>query len=159
MQTAIAIHFHFFLLARVQDLQNVLRDWVFVLLAAARLQQDFYIAQLPEVEVTFFFERAVLQLQLIYLLYQEAAVAAADSPGGCCFFDGLRRPSIIGCLRAGGGASLVARLNGGASALGPSHFVATGDVEEVLALAAAGPIVGLAIIVLVEEGLHPLAEL
>ena len=158
VQASVAVNLHFFLLRSVEDLQDVLGNGVLVLFPASGLQKDLDIAKLAEVEVTLLLQSGVLKLQLINLLDKLAASAApASDRGRSWLFAGLRGNTTAASNV--GGTPLVASFNFASVLRHRVHFVSTSNVVEILVLAAARAVVGLAVVVLVEKGLDPLAEL
>lgn len=158
VQASVAVYLHFLLLRCVEDLQDVLSDGVLIRLPTSGLQKDLDIAKLAEVEITLFLQGRVLKLQLIDLL-DELATRAAPAPdgGSSWLFAGLRGNSTA--ASNGGGTTRVASFNFASVLRHRVHFVATSDVVEILVLAAARTVVRFPVVVLVEKGLDPLAEL
>lgn len=158
------------LLRSVEDLQNVLGEGG--LLGLIGLQKELNIAQFPEVEISLFLDGVHVHLHLLDLSKKLGGIACFPCLVGGCFVTsrlasgrgsrglGLRATGS----RCGGlnSTHLGRGLVGGSGARAYStdcYFIAAKDVEEVLPLAAAHRIIGLAVVLDVEEALHPLEEL
>lgn len=68
LKLAVSTHFDLFVLARVQDLKDVLSHRVLTVLTALCLNQNLDVTQLAEVELALGRQRIVIQLQLLNLL-------------------------------------------------------------------------------------------
>lgn len=156
-QLAVAAYLDFLLFAGVEDLKDVLRNFVFGGLALTRLEQQLDIAQFAKVEITLLLESGILQLHFVYLLLKGSVVACAGSH---------RLPHLAYWLSRGLSVTLTSvplvrlvLLLLTALLLGCRHFATSSDVKQLLVLASGGAIVGLSVVVLLEECLDPLTEL